>query len=1006
METGGVQDRSYHIEALAAFCRRHPVERKILFAPSRQIGFNVLTHLTRSGTPWTNLEALSVIDFAREETETALLVKGWRPASVDLIHLIVEKILRRIKDEDPTGYFAPVAVSPSLVRSVWSTLAGIRMAGLTPNAVSARIDDSIKGRALDSLTHLFAEELEKRRVFDSARLLDHASRMGPCPYPVLILGETNLTGIEIRFLRSRFDDRLEILRVPDSTVRVPQTIAQEVFGFGREAAAGDDPPLSEAFDPFEGVEQVDLTVYGAKGPEYEVKDAIKWALNAGVSIDSVEIAYSRGATYVPMILDAAERLGIDVSFGEGIPATLTRPGRALVGLLRWILDDFPASDLAGLLEAGHVQFQRVEGESPAPMSRFASFLREAPIGEKRRRYERGLSALVDEARRDLDGLDPESSRYKRLERRHRDLLRLRRSIRDLFAGIPDTETSNLGALASLARRFLEHNAIAKGDLEIAALDSLMGRIDNLPADEVVSLKYGLQSLIDMVQRQTVQVSTARPGSLHVVDISRAGYSGRPNLFVVGLDVDSFPGRISEDPILLDLERERISQNLGKRSEESGARVWHLLRSIHMNATRVFLGTTTFDAEREDTAVYPSPLIQSAAHKLGVPFDDLPQLDVGTVTFDDVDLLLPQRDRHDFRQVLETEFPTLRMGEQAVQERQSVRLTRYDGWLGEGDEAFSIRPDGPVLSSTRLENLADCGYRYFLTYVLGIREPEYYKMDPARWLSPKDFGIFLHDLYHEFLDDLKAKGERASIEAHRSELLQRIDEKLEAYRQRFPVDNLAAHNFQVQRLRNSAATFLLTESQSVTKPILFELIFGYPDAADKRLLQPAKIELDDGMAFLFAGRIDRIDESPAGLVVWDYKTGSSWKFQQGSILRGGLNLQWTLYGLAAKEISERLGMDARVASSGYYFASDRENGLQLADSPLSSEKLSDVIGPLLHLVQEGAFAKINKDDGACRFCDFKTICEKESIKKRDIEITLDENQDLPFVEHLRRWMEVK
>ena len=67
---------AYHLEQLARLCAEHPTANKLVLVPSRQVGYNILTSLTRSGVQWVNLEAMSISDFAEQVKGPALRSSG------------------------------------------------------------------------------------------------------------------------------------------------------------------------------------------------------------------------------------------------------------------------------------------------------------------------------------------------------------------------------------------------------------------------------------------------------------------------------------------------------------------------------------------------------------------------------------------------------------------------------------------------------------------------------------------------------------------------------------------------------------------------------------------------------------------------------------------------------------------------------------------------------------------------------------------------------------------
>ena len=242
--------------------------------------------------------------------------------------------------------------------------------------------------------------------------------------------------------------------------------------------------------------------------------------------------------------------------------------------------------------------------------------------------------------------------------------------------------------------------------------------------------------------------------------------------------------------------------------------------------------------------------------------------------------------------------------------------------------------------------------------------------------------------------------------HENRLREMVSNAIERYLERVPADNQAAFEYERSRLHASAMAFLRSESlDHDARPTLFEFVFGSKDATSELLREPVTVRLDDTLSFKLRGRIDRVDVLPDGsLVIWDYKTGSSYSFKGESLLNGGLNLQWLLYAYAMEELGPSIGLSGTVSRSGYYFASDRENARKIADVPLSRAALGRVLNPLMTMVKQGAFLHATKKDGACKYCDFRTICSTESKTKRSLRTMWTPNADQPFIGALAEWME--
>ncbi len=92
-------------------------------------------------------------------------------------------------------------------------------------------------------------------------------------------------------------------------------------------------------------------------------------------------------------------------------------------------------------------------------------------------------------------------------------------------------------------------------------------------------------------------------------------------------------------------------------------------------------------------------------------------------------------------------------------------------------------------------------------------------------------------------------------------------------------------------------------------------------------QPVEIELTGGRKLHLCGRIDRIDQisrvSPPAYVIWDYKTGSDWSYDQADAIGQGRKLQPLLYWRMLATRFEQLGRNPKaIAGFGYFFPSPR------------------------------------------------------------------------------------
>src|SRR4029078_11846557 len=103
-----------------------------------------------------------------------------------------------------------------------------------------------------------------------------------------------------------------------------------------------------------------ISLCHAGGREAEVEEVFRRIVASGASLDQVEIACASDAL-VGLIWEKALRHNWPVTLGPGIPAALTRPGRALIGLCDWIETDFSAGHFRRLLQSGDMSVEEQGG---------------------------------------------------------------------------------------------------------------------------------------------------------------------------------------------------------------------------------------------------------------------------------------------------------------------------------------------------------------------------------------------------------------------------------------------------------------------------------------------------------------------------------------------------------------------------------------------------------------------------------------------------------------------
>ena len=104
------------------------------------------------------------------------------------------------------------------------------------------------------------------------------------------------------------------------------------------------------------------------------------------------------------------------------------------------------------------------------------------------------------------------------------------------------------------------------DPEFVARQEIIARFDGLSRQLPIQLHHSvlISRSIDVVARAVVYARSARSGKLHFSPLSSAGFTGRPHLYVVGLDNQKSAGNLAEDPLFSDREKDAAIEETSVR----------------------------------------------------------------------------------------------------------------------------------------------------------------------------------------------------------------------------------------------------------------------------------------------------------------------------------------------------------------------------------------------------------------------------------------------------------
>ncbi len=378
------------IEAARLFLAALPVGGEALVVgATRDVADDLVRRVTATAGATFGIHRASLAQLAARVAAAELARLGAAPTSALGTEALAARATFEALGADALGYFAPVARFPGFARALASTLAELRLAGITPAAAAALGRGGGAGRDVGELLARFEEAIRTGAVADRAALFDLAARVvssgeaSPMSQlPTVLLDVPIQSSSERRFVAAlvarspsvfvtvpagdegtlRALDRLGARReVPDrgghAQWRPPEGASGlahlREYLFSETAPAGAASPGEAVFfsAPGEGREAV------------EIARRLLEEARSGTPFDRMAVLLRAPQLYSSSLETALARAGIPAFFARGA----RRPdpsGRALLALLDCALEKLSARRFAEYLSLGQVPPLGADGAPP------------------------------------------------------------------------------------------------------------------------------------------------------------------------------------------------------------------------------------------------------------------------------------------------------------------------------------------------------------------------------------------------------------------------------------------------------------------------------------------------------------------------------------------------------------------------------------------------------------------------------------------------------------------
>ena len=901
--------------------------------------------------------------------------------------------------------------------------------GAAPQAAGKAVD-------LETLFRAYSAELDARHLLDGAGVLRAAAvacARQPIPGALVLYGLYDLNQAQEEFVRTlvargadmfvpapsgRVADALpafETARAAGLTARLlGQPTAATDRDLVRFAWASDEPHSSALAG--DGT----LEVVSVSDERAELREAVRAVLAA---VERGTPAW-RCAVVVPRDDDvdpAAAAL-----LGAGLPVACRMPDRSAgVRVLERLADctappagePFARRAVVDLLSTGALRAGGRAGEAALWLdeARQAGIVAgpdhwTSRLVERRRGLERRLEALEARGADAVDDEDEVASRSDAVRRRLAAVRHLQAATGELLgacAAAPERASWAVWArfFAGVAEAVFERETATQVRDASARLQALA------VLEEEVDLSEASVVLRDLLAASRLPVGrVGREGVAVLTPLELRGVSFHTVVFT-GLAEGGFPSRGRPDPLLGDAERRRVTAALGVRlplAEQRDAESLLLFAFACEAARERLVLLTPRTGAADGRPRLPSRLLLrlaswAAGRPVGLeeflsgdPLRPVWRRLAGSPTYSGDVVWVDERERD--VAVLLALSSTGRRGaarryagavlgdEEAVRRRSGAwRASRspvpgeWDGLLGAGARAALAErhPFDAEMHPTRLERFITCPFSFLLRDVFELQAPE--EPGDSLEMDALEFGTLAHDIlqraYEQVMaEDLGRDGAQAAVVA----AWRRCCAEAEAR----GVTG-AALSWEVRRellledLLETARRDPVFSSAGTSRPVGVEWRFGEPVG------RPVALRLDGGRTVRFAGRLDRIDETPSGACVIDYKSGGGGT--ERNRIKERLSVQLPVYRLALRQS----GAEYAVITCLYRLVTRRGGfeDLELPeDEEASTRRLVELVDGAVRLVDAGMFPRTTRQ--RCEYCDVRYACGVSSwarARKREHEL---------------------
>lgn len=446
--------------------------------------------------------------------------------------------------------------------------------------------------------------------------------------------------------------------------------------------------------------------------------------------DQCTIAVTDAVTYGQLFYDYALVYDLPVTFGIGIPIINSNPARLLSLYYKWMTSGFFGTDAINDM-LGNTAFDKSKLYDQFPeydedfrWSVFYETLGNLRFTNKEAENNKKLQDFKKAIEEEIAELDEsEGKNYKTVYRR-----KLCIPFLEIMAKELSMPTEVFISKYSYVRKGMESNKDRLVmNLDIAAKNAIYEELKVIRESGIIQ---DTDSIILNILKSNVCVQRSEPGKIHVTSIDGAMTCIRKNLFIMGLSASKFPGSARENYLLLDADLKLFGEKAEYLTSDAG-----IMRKRSQLITLAKLATAL-----------GADIHLSYA---GLNVSELKKDNASSMIFE---LFKEANGKNATSKDLENSIEKVKYYGPAVSLNRLVGDAYNQGKAvvgteeipdEEGTMAWNLEKE---YSPTALDTFFGCPRKFWLSYILGIPEPE--ETDPFEVISAKANGTMAHALMEE------------------------------------------------------------------------------------------------------------------------------------------------------------------------------------------------------------------------------------------------------------------